>query len=1064
MSRVVTLPPQGPLETDGSKLGGWWHEAESGAGRVVCDLCPRGCTIKPGERGFCFVRQNREGCVVSTTYGRSTGFCIDPIEKKPLHHFYPGSAVLSFGTPGCNLGCRFCQNWTMSRSRDVEAACEVADPATIARAAAELACRSVAFTYNDPIIWAEYAIDTARACHEAGVKTVAVTSGYIQPEARTAFFEHIDAANVDLKAFSEEFYRKQCAAHLDPVLDTLRWLVRNTDCWLELTTLLIPRENDSPDEIKRMCGWIAEELGPDVPLHFSAFFPAFQMMDHPPTPLETLLRAHEIAERAGLHYVFTGNVSDAAHQGTTCPGCRRTVIRRDGYTIESFEISDGRCRHCRTPIAGRFDDRPGDWGLRRMPVRIESFARETSSHEEPTKESPMTQEQPKTSQPAVEATTRPTLTPEQETQIFRATGRRLAAVAQHQTPDSIAAALGEAATMPVYGAFVSLKRAGQLRSCCGFLGEHLPLAEAVDQAAMRTAKDDPRFPPVSPSELGHLDMEVWLLWAPEPVEAKGEDRIAAVTIGTHGLQIARGSARGLLLPGVAVEHKLDARGFLEQVCLKAGLPRNAWKDDNTQLMRFEGYAIRGPLAPAAVDVPATVDGPGKQDVAGLAEFCRRNLIALFEGATPSYYLSDGYDGGVCGIGLRVELPNREPIELSQLALRPDLPLQSTLFSLTETAAGAARRQGLGRADVAAASVGLTLLFDPALHGMASAAQLDGFDASCRAVLLSDGSRWAWVFDPSQSADSLLAKALKRGGFAEASHARVVSFAAVSTLPSVAMAYSPDPQLGPEVRPAAVAGMFYPDDPKRLQQELDAMLPTGAKPEPWAAALVPHAGWAYSGRLAAEVLSRVRIPPEVIILCPRHRPGGALWAVAPHRAWAIPGGQVEGDPELAQLLAEKVSGLELDAAAHRQEHAIEVQLPILARLAPKTRVVGISIAAGELPGLLRFGQEMAEALTDRQPKPLLLVSTDMNHFADDAQTRKLDRQALDALKSLDPERLYQTVQENRISMCGMMGAVIAIEALRQWGCLSRCEEVGYATSAETTGDTSRVVGYAGLLLG
>ena len=280
-----------------------------------CQLCPRGCLLRPDERGFCFVRQNRDGRMVSTTYGRSTGFCLDPIEKKPLSHFYPGTSVLSFGTAGCNLGCKFCQNWSTSKSRDVEAACEAAAPESIAQAAVSLGCRSVAFTYNDPIIWAEYAIDTARACHSAGVKTVAVTSGYIAPAARGPFFEHIDAANVDLKAFSDDFYRSMTGGRLEPVLDTLRWLVHHSSTWLEITNLVIPQANDSPQQIEDLCRWVVDELGPDVPLHFSAFHPAFKLTDCGPTPPETLAAAHDIARAAGC--VMSTLATSATASGST---------------------------------------------------------------------------------------------------------------------------------------------------------------------------------------------------------------------------------------------------------------------------------------------------------------------------------------------------------------------------------------------------------------------------------------------------------------------------------------------------------------------------------------------------------------------------------------------------------------------------------------------------------------------------------------------------------------------------------------------------------------------------
>jgi len=372
MSHMERTPLDDFLDAESVRAGGWWHALDDQ--RLACDLCPRGCVLRPGERGFCFVRQHQEGQVVSTTYGRSTGFCIDPIEKKPLNQFFPGSAVLSFGTPGCNLGCKFCQNWTMSRSRDVEAACEEASPKAIAAAAREHGCRSVAFTYNDPIIWAEYAIDTARACHDVGVQTVAVTAGYIAPAARQAFFEVMDAANVDLKGFSEAFYRGYCGAKLAPVLDTLQWLVHEGKTWLEITNLIIPGANDSTEELAQMCCWIAEELGLDVPLHFTAFHPDFKLLDQKPTPPETLAAAHAIARDAGLRYVYTGNVVDPDRQDTYCPCCGRVVIRRDGYFVRQFDLHEGCCIHCQTPVAGRFDNSPGVWGNRREPVRIAASA------------------------------------------------------------------------------------------------------------------------------------------------------------------------------------------------------------------------------------------------------------------------------------------------------------------------------------------------------------------------------------------------------------------------------------------------------------------------------------------------------------------------------------------------------------------------------------------------------------------------------------------------------------------------------------------------------------------
>ncbi len=350
-------------------MRGEFHTARPD-GRVRCEVCPRRCLLRDGQRAFCFVRAARGQEVVLTTYGRSTGFCLDPIEKKPLNHFFPGSAVLSFGTAGCNLGCRFCQNWDISKAREVERLSGAAEPDEIAAAAVEAGARSVAFTYNDPVIFLEYVVDVAEACRARGVETVAVTAGYVTPEARRRLFAPISAANVDLKAFSEEFYHRFCAGHLAPVLDTLVYLRRETTVWLELTTLLIPGANDSADELARLCDWVVENLGPDVPLHFTAFHPDYRELDRPGTPVETLRRARSQARAAGLLHVYTGNVADPEGQSTYCPGCGALVIERSGYTLGAWRLRGGACAACGAPIAGRFDDAPGGWGARRQPVHI----------------------------------------------------------------------------------------------------------------------------------------------------------------------------------------------------------------------------------------------------------------------------------------------------------------------------------------------------------------------------------------------------------------------------------------------------------------------------------------------------------------------------------------------------------------------------------------------------------------------------------------------------------------------------------------------------------------------
>ena len=349
--------------------GRYWKKLDDG--RLQCHLCPRLCTLAEGQRGFCFVRQNTGGRMDLTTYGRSSGFCLDPVEKKPLNHFLPGTATLSFGTAGCNLGCKFCQNWDISKSKEFDRLTEEASPQSIAQAARRLGAKSIAFTYNDPVIFAEYAIDTSRECHKLGIKTIAVTAGYITPEAREEFYEHMDAANVDLKGFTEDFYHKITLSHLQPVLETLVFLRKNTRVWFEITNLMIPGLNDSTRETEEMCQWIADNLGDDVPLHFTAFHPDYKMMDKSHTPLATVQKARDIAASKGLKYVYTGNVHDRAGSSTYCPSCKNILIERDWFVLGEYNLQNNKCRFCGCAIAGIFEQAPGRWGAKRVPVRIE---------------------------------------------------------------------------------------------------------------------------------------------------------------------------------------------------------------------------------------------------------------------------------------------------------------------------------------------------------------------------------------------------------------------------------------------------------------------------------------------------------------------------------------------------------------------------------------------------------------------------------------------------------------------------------------------------------------------
>ena len=377
------------MNTDAARCS-YWHRLEDG--RVQCDLCPRHCHLRPGQRGFCFVRENQGGELVCTTYGRSSGFCVDPIEKKPLNHVTPGAAVLSFGTAGCNLACQFCQNWEISTARDVDLLQQEASPSDIAQVAVRTGSRGVAYTYNDPIIFAEYAIDTAQACHEKGLLNIAVTAGYISEEPRKDFFGVMDAANVDLKSFNPDFYRKIVGGRLEVILDTLRYIVAETTCWLEVTTLLIPGMNDSDAEISSLVEFVAGELGTGVPLHFTAFHPDNRMMNVPRTHLSTLKRARQIGVDAGLKFVYTGNVPDAEGSTTFCPGCGAGIITREGYEVTRYDVvcdrtgresgesdsetpdsrpaTTANCVHCGTAIPGRWDPEVGEFGNRRIPIRL----------------------------------------------------------------------------------------------------------------------------------------------------------------------------------------------------------------------------------------------------------------------------------------------------------------------------------------------------------------------------------------------------------------------------------------------------------------------------------------------------------------------------------------------------------------------------------------------------------------------------------------------------------------------------------------------------------------------
>jgi AmmeMemoRadiSam system protein B/AmmeMemoRadiSam system protein A len=660
------------------------------------------------------------------------------------------------------------------------------------------------------------------------------------------------------------------------------------------------------------------------------------------------------------------------------------------------------------------------------------------------------------------------LTEQQERRIHHAASAMVAAAVNRRPvrlPDGI---LGGTAPQTIMGAFVSLKRRGRLRGCCGVFGVPMTLGDAISQAARRTATEDVRLPPVSPGELSYLHLEVWLLDGPKPVTSQGAARVAEVIIGRHGLIIRRGEASGLLLPGVAVENGYDAEAFLEQVCLKASLPPTAWKETDTSLATFEGHAIAGPFDPRiaseAIATPSTFLNVAQ--VARLSEHCRENILALVQGTMPSCFSQGCADGTVHGMSVAVHLSDdSEILRISRLSLRPGLPLQSTLYNLAEAVARIVGQRGISPQQLAELQVALTLLWDSAMHGTVMEPDFDGLDPTKRALLVLEGAKWAWVYNPQLSAKDLLLTAAREAQVKNPDAALVLSLAVESTEASTIVAEVPRPQAGPKIRPSAVAGAFYPAEAQALWKLVDELLgDAGQRPDPWPAILVPHAGLNFSGRIAAAVFRRVAIPDVVLILAPKHTRTGMEWAVTPHEAWALPGASVASDPALASELAATIPDLSLDALAHEKEHSIEVQLPLLARLAPSARVVGITLGAATLEQCLRFASGLAEGLRQRADNPLLVISSDLNHYASDVETRRLDAIALAALERLDPGEVYARISRHKISMCGLLPAVIVLETLRQLGTLRTSERVGYATSAEVSGDLARVVGYAGMLFG
>lgn len=625
----------------------------------------------------------------------------------------------------------------------------------------------------------------------------------------------------------------------------------------------------------------------------------------------------------------------------------------------------------------------------------------------------------------------------------------------------------ELSSLTVEGAFVTLKRQGHLRACCGIFGRSLPLTDAVQQAATRTATQDTRLPPISLRELPFCDLGVSLLQNFQVLAGDPAERRSGVEVGRHGLHVRQGQHSGLLLPSVATEQGWDAEQFLLQTCRKAGLDSSAWTDPETELSTFETLNLTGPFPDSVLGLMENPPGlhVTEENLALLADHCRQNLWAQALGATPSYYTPGGIDGTVPAVILLVHLPEGDsPLKFIQVALRPGVPLQATLQNLTQAAATHLQQRAMSEEALSKMRVGLAVLTDTALQGTLADPDLRGIEPSRHALMVIEANRTVLAHQPELSAQQLLNRVLEEAKVLHPAAAQLLSLETYSTEPQLLLSNAPPPQPGPTIRPAAVAGTFYPRAVDELRQSIAEMVPTDAPaPGDWPALMVPHAGWKYSGPIAARTWQRVRIPDTVLVIGPKHTPYGVDWGIAPHATWDIPGARIPSEPDLVARLAATIPGLELDAAAHQREHAIEVELPWIHHFAPQARVVGITIGTGDFARCRQFAEGLADVIRSLESPPLLAISSDMNHFADDQNNRRLDRIALDALATRNPETLFRVVRQHQISMCGLLPAVMVMETLRLLGGMTEVEEVAYGTSADVSGDTSRVVGYAGLLL-
>lgn len=652
----------------------------------------------------------------------------------------------------------------------------------------------------------------------------------------------------------------------------------------------------------------------------------------------------------------------------------------------------------------------------------------------------------------------------QKSAILHAAGRKVALTICRIENKIEKDELEGAGETPVYGAFVSLKRFRQLRACCGCMGDSIPLSEALDQAAYRAAIDDIRFPPIENHEINDLEMEVWVLFSPELIGASGEDRKNFVEIGKHGLMIVLGEHRGLLLPGVATEMNLNPTSFLEQVCLKASLPKDAWKEESAMLFRFQGMVFPSPLramvpeslAPQILSAP---QGPTRSDLAKLADHCYRNVCKQYENQIPDFYLPGAYDGKINGACLRVRL-DKISADCAQVYLNDPQPLQGTLLGLARNASLAMRQNGLAPANLQ--KTALCVFWDAQTLGSVEKADVSDLDSRHFGILAIRFGKWILGYAPGKKPEAILEDVMTSSAFERDESTVIIRVRVACTDIAFMTSTVQKPLIKTVPRTPAVAGLFYPAKAAEMEAMRDSFFSQPpAEKQPFAGALVPHAGWKYSGKLMAQTLEQIEFGSRILVFAPKHHALGVDWAVCPTPRWNLPGRPMEGDANMSRALAEAVPHFQLDSLAHDREHSIEVILPILAKLAPGAHIIGAVMQGGDRM-LAESAKQLADWIRTLPQRPTLIASSDMNHYAPLEETLRLDQPVIEAMQALDPEKMLAAVHENRVSMCGVLPCAFMMMTLRELGLLNRCVTVGHTTSAENGGEPKNVVGYCGML--